>query len=139
MDKPVWSFESSIHLTINQIEKVLFNIKEGVFTHNLPFILSDKTACSIKFNGDRYIISFEDGHREYIDVDKSNHVLRIQGQWWYKGVYSFQQLGNKTLIRLNVFNIAEKFRWAAAIMILPEKQKHQMAFDAFIDRLKTII
>ncbi|HZV68578.1 MAG TPA: hypothetical protein VFG10_03510 [Saprospiraceae bacterium] len=136
MEKPVWTFEKTTTLKVNEIESILFDIKEGQFTdERLPFILKDKTSCNIKFIYERYVVTFDGGHTEYISIDKSKHTLTIQGEWWYKGVYSFQQLAGTSLISLKIFNVSKKVRWAASLMILPEKQKHKIGFDIFIKNL----
>jgi hypothetical protein len=130
---PVWSFEKRTSLTMEQIEAILFNVSEGNFkADELPFILKGKSNCKIIKIDERFAISFEDAHKEYIGVDKANHKLTAQGEWWYKGVYTLQSSDERTSIKLDIYNHAEKYRWVASLMILPEKNKHKVAFEKFI-------
>lgn len=135
--KPVWIFEKTINLTQGQVEKILFDITDGNFkSDNLPFILKGKTNCTILKDNERFIISFEDGHKEYIRIDKANHKISVQGEWWYQGVYSLRPSNANTIVTLDIYNIADKFKWVASLMILPEKVKHKTMFEKFILELE---
>jgi hypothetical protein len=137
-NKPVWTFESTTILSIADIETILFEITDGEYqSDSLPFILRGKSSCKIVKDGSRFIILFEDGHKEYVIIDKANHKLTTQGEWWYQGIYSLHLQGDKKLIRLNVYNVAEKQRWAAALMILPKKYKHKGNFIKFVADLES--
>ena len=138
--KPVWSFEKHTSLTIGQIEAILFDIKEGEFKSDaLPHVLSGKCNCAIEGEGERFKVFFEDGHKEFISMERGNNTLTIQGEWWYKGVYSIHQKSEFRLIRLDVYNIAENHRWVASLLILPEKRKHKANFEQFVSGLEKVI
>jgi hypothetical protein len=137
-NKPVWSFESKTILSVEDIEGILFEIKDGQYkSSSLPFIWRGKPNCKIVKDGSKLIISFEDSHKEYVTLDKANHKIIIQGEWWYRGIYSLYQQGGKSLIKLDVYNVAEKQRWIASLMILPEKHKHKGNFAKLVADLET--
>jgi len=137
MDNPVWSFEKTTSLTVSEIEALLFDLQEGNFTPgNLPFILSDRGRCNIKFIDARYVVEFIDGHKEFIEIDKANHTLAMQGEWWYRGLYALKELPEGTKVTLNVYNVAERFRWVASLMIVPDKKKHQQGFEIFVSAIE---
>lgn len=132
-NKPIWTFEKTTNLTLEQIEEILFNIQSGYYkSGSLSFILKGKTSCEVKKEGDQFVISFEDGHKEHITINMANHKLTNQGEWWYQGVYSFQPISEKTSIRFDIYNNADNYRWIASLMIIPEKNKHKTGFEKFI-------
>jgi|GEM_PF-6097737 len=142
-NKPFWTFEKTTNLSIKDIEAILFKIGVGQYkSDSLPFILASKSSCIISIDGNsidgnKFIISFEDGHKEYIIIDYANHTLTTQGEWWYRGIYSLHLKGEKTLIKLNIFNVAKKHRWAASLMICPQKNKHKENFEKFVANLES--
>jgi hypothetical protein len=136
-NNPVWTFEGSSDLPISEMESMLFSIKEGNFkARSLPFITNSNLNYTVRQDNLRYILTFTDGHEEYVSIDKVNNILTIQGQWWYRGVYKLIPQRNKTLIRLEVYNVAKKNRWIASLMILPDKNKHKEAFERFVKKLE---
>lgn len=139
-NKPVRTFESIVNSEVKCVEKILFDIKCGKYrTKNLPFILRGKTDCEVEMLNSRYIISFSDGHKEYITINADNHQLIVQGEWWYKGVYSLLPMGGQTLIKLEIFNHAKRYRWAASLMILMDTKNHEQKFVALISELESEI
>lgn len=136
-NKPVWTFEKTTSLSIEDIETILFEIAEGHYkSDSLPFILRGKSNCQIVKDDSKLIVLFEDGHKEYVTIDKANHKLTIQGEWWYRSIYSLRQQGDKTLIRSDIYNVAGKQHWIASLMILPEKRKHKRNFLKLIADLE---
>lgn len=136
--KPIWTFEKTIKLSIEQVEAILFDIKEGDFKKNeLPFILKGKTNCVITKRDTKFSIAFEDGHKEYVEIDKLNHTLSTQGEWWYRGLYTLIQEGDVTSIKFQIFNVAERYRWVASLMVLPEKNTHKNNFENFVTKIET--
>lgn len=138
MPKPLSRFKRSTRLKIREIEAILFRIAEGEYpSYRMPFLLEGRSSCNISLVDSRYVVSFSDGHKEYITIDKVKHTLSIQGEWWYKGIYSLQEQEKKTLISLSVYNVAQNYRWAASLMMLLEKSNHRMGFEKLITRLET--
>jgi len=126
-DQLVWTFEKTVPIPVSDIEKILFDIRQGSFqTGNLPFLLRDKSDCKIELVNSTYMVVFNDGHKEYITPDAVGHQLTIKGEWWYKGVYSFEKEGVGTRIQLNVFNAAQRYRWVASLMMLSDKRCMQV-------------
>jgi hypothetical protein len=135
--KPIWIFEQHISFSIEAIEKIVFEIKEGRYESlDLPFLLRDKKAFSVKKEGSKIAVQFDDGHKEFIFLNPSEHQFSMQGEWWYRGVYQLERTDEGTRIRLQVFNVAQKFRWAAALMILREKKTHRLKFEKFTGALE---
>jgi hypothetical protein len=137
MADPTWTFQKQTSLSLAEAERIVFDIHEGNYTtEELPFMLRGKSACRIVRDGLRYTITFADGHKELIEADPQKHSLAVQGQWWYRGVYTFESDGTRTLITLKVYNVAKKLKWAASLMILPEKKEHQKNFERFVHDLE---
>ena len=131
--KPIWTFEKTTHLSIEDIGTILFDITDVESkSDSLPFILSGKSNCKIFKDNCEFTVLFDDGHKEYITLDSANHSLTAQGEWWYQGVYSLHRQVDMTVIKLDVSNVAKNQRWAASLMILPEKTKHKMDFEKFV-------
>lgn len=59
--------------------------------------------------------------REHIRVDKADHKLTIQGEWWYRGVYSVAPHKRGSLLTYSVYNIAPGIgHWAAQLVQGPQ-------------------
>jgi hypothetical protein len=91
------------------------NILIGNFL--LPFRQRQLTISKTK---DGFVAVFEDGHKQFIIP--GSHSLILQGEWWYRGRYTWKAVGNETRIKLEVYNVAQGKRWTASLMILPEKK-----------------
>lgn len=136
-DKPVWSFEKTTKFSIEKVEEILFAMHTGEYKlENFPFILKNRTQCFVTKESELFIITYKDGHKEFVTIDATNHKLTYQGEWWYKGVYTLQRNNNQTIITLDIYNVANKFRWVASLMILPEKKKHKADFEQLINNLE---
>jgi hypothetical protein len=55
---------------------------------------------------------FDYNHKEFISIDETYHTLLTQGELWYRGVYHLEQKEGRTRIILQVYNVAERQRWA---------------------------
>ncbi|RFS17634.1 hypothetical protein [Emticicia sp. C21] len=138
--KPVWVFQKISSFSVQQIEEVVFAIDEGSFSGNdMPFLYANQTSCHIKEENGRYVVHFHDGHKEFVTTDTSRHQLIMQGEWWYRGVYTFTQEEDYTKITYEIFNIAQTARWIASLMILPEKTTHEKRFHDFVRRIEAVI
>jgi hypothetical protein len=138
--EPVWIFQKISSFSVQQIEDIVFAIDEGSFSGNdMPFIYANHTSCHIKEENNRFIVHFHDGHKEFVTIDTSKHQLIMQGEWWYRGVYTFIEEKDHTKIIYEVFNIAPTARWVAALMILPEKGTHEKNFQDFVRRIEAFI
>ncbi|HEX8515716.1 MAG TPA: hypothetical protein VF868_05905 [Bacteroidia bacterium] len=135
----LWEFETTTSLSAREIEKYLFNINEGEYKSGyLPLIFKGKPGCRISGSGPGFIAQFEDGHKEYLIPDVEKRTLTIRGEWWYCGVYTITQHSAGSLVKLNIYNIAKKYRWAAALMVLPDKKKHRVNFHKLIKELERV-
>jgi hypothetical protein len=57
----------------------------------------------------------------YIEVDKRTRSLAIQGEWWYRGVYSVQPRGKGSLLAYTIRNVAPgSSRWMANLVQGPQ-------------------
>lgn len=138
--KAVWAFQESSPFSVQQIANILFDIREGSFSgNNMPFIYARQMSCSIKEEDGRFIVHFADGHKEFVTIDTYNHQLTTQGEWWYRGVYTFKQEKDHTKITYEIFNVAQTARWVASLMILPEKGTHKKSFHDFVKRIESVI
>jgi hypothetical protein len=49
-------------------------------------------------------------------VDPKEHSLAVQGNWWYRGVYTVRACPQGSLIEYRVHNAAPRGRWAVPLM-----------------------
>lgn len=138
MTKLLWTFEKEIAITTGQAESILFNIREGRFAvDELPFLLRDAgNGCTITGKNNSFAALFADDHKMFIETDYANHNISIQGEWWFKALYSLVDKDNKTILNLSIYNVAEKFSWAAQLMNSSKKEKYRDSFYRFADRLQ---
>jgi hypothetical protein len=138
--RPVWTFQQHVAVPLDLVRKFLFDVREGKSSsQHQPFVLQGKGPYRISRSGSRYTVHFDDGHFEFITIDPTQHRIYLQGQWWYRGAYTLAADGEGTLLTLDVHNIAEQFHFVAALMLLPQKRKHAVAFASFCKRLEQIL
>ena len=51
-----------------------------------------------------------------VEVDQHRHTLAVQGQWWYRGVYTVRECPRGSLVEYRVHNVATRGRWAVPMM-----------------------
>lgn len=128
--KPIWTFNGEAGVPLATAKQLLLDFREGGFDErSAPLLVAGKGSVKITRDGPRYVVTFTDGHREFVTPEPERNTIAIQGQWWYRGEYTLTAAGNKTHIRLRVFNIAKQ-AWMASLMNIGAKQKHAAAFDA---------
>jgi hypothetical protein len=68
-------------------------------------------------------------HTVTVEVDANQHILTVQGQWWYRGVYTVRECPRGSLIEYRVHNIATHTRWAVPLMQcrLPHHMRRDLA------------
>jgi len=139
--RPKWTFETRIPYAVEQVKKILFDIREGSFKGDeLPVILWNQGDSVIKSEKGQWTVYFDQGHKAFLFIDKPAHTIALQGQWWYRGVYDLiEEAGESTTVKLRIYNIAPAFQWFASLMIIRQKQAHQMAFQDFIQQLEARI
>ena len=138
--KPIWTFEVTSQKSVEDLQAVLMDIREGDFLKTqLPVILQNKGYAIVVKTGHEYTITFQDGHKEFVEIDRLNHQLSIKEEWWYKGLYSLIQEPTMTRVKYEVHNIAPKFRWAASLMILKDKNTFKIDFETFVKNLEKAI
>lgn len=56
-----------------------------------------------------------------IEVDKKQHTLALQGEWWYRGVYAVEADDAGSLVTYSVYNVAPGVgHWAAQLVQGPQ-------------------
>ncbi len=134
--KPVWTFGTDCPFALNAIEAVVFDLKiNNEKNSSQSFLLAGKTGYVLTEEDGGMLISFTDGQSGRIFVNRQQHLLIIEGEWWYRGVYRFSPVGESTKITLSVFNVAKNLRWLAALMILPDRKKHLASLIDFAKRI----
>jgi hypothetical protein len=51
-----------------------------------------------------------------VEVDPGRHTLVVQGNWWYRGVYTVIERPHGCLIEYRVYNVATRAQWAVPVM-----------------------
>lgn len=124
----VWTFNATIHAPLHEVKEVMMNFREGQYTAlAAPLLVAGKGRVKITFDKVHYVAEFEDGHREYISVDADRNFVAVQGEWWYRGEYTFTADGHVTQARLEVFNLADQ-EWLVSLMNINAERKHELAF-----------
>jgi hypothetical protein len=114
---------------LQEAQQVFFDLREGTFSGlTAPFLVRGKGEVKITYNNVHFIVEFADGHREFITVEKEHNRIAVQGEWWYRGEYTLTAAGNKTLVQLEVFNLADQ-EWMVSLMNIGARKKHEIAFQ----------
>lgn len=63
-----------------------------------------------------------------IEVDSHGHSLAVQGNWWYRGVYTVHLCPAGSRLKYRVHNVATHLRWAVPLMQrhLPQQMHHDL-------------
>jgi len=71
----------------------------------------------------------DSGYVAAIEVDPKEHSLAVQGNWWYRGVYTVRACPRGSLIEYRVHNVAPRGRWAVPLMQrrLPRQMDRDLA------------
>lgn len=134
--EPIWIFESWLDLSMKEAEDTLLSVREGDFNKDtVPFILSGKGNCSITKKDDVFTARFDDGHKEFITLDRDLHTITVKGQWWYCGVFTIINAAPRTRISLQVYNVAESSGFLVPMMLWNKKLQFRKNFDKFIEAL----
>lgn len=137
--KPLWTFERIIESELIWVANAIFDIKPGVYgSHQLPAIVTSDQACHVSRHAHKLTLAFEDGHREFVTTDPANYKLIMEGEWWYRGIYSIHHHPEGTRVQLDIYNAANRFRWAAAGLALFERAVHQEAFETVVSSLTVL-
>jgi hypothetical protein len=72
-----------------------------------------------------------------IEVEKRQHQVALQGEWWYRGVYSLQPHARGSLLIHQVYNIAPGAGWWAAQLVQGPAHARKME-EQFQSLLNTI-
>ena len=57
----------------------------------------------------------EPGSTITVEVDPRRHMLAVQGNWWYRGVYTVHEDPVGSRLEYRVHNIATHLRWAVPL------------------------
>lgn len=136
--KPVWTFEQALHWPAGLVWALLSEVREGPFSAGeAPFLLEQfGSGRADKTGGDHFTVQYPQ-NRVFVAVDPTRQSVAVKGEWWYQGVHTVVSgPDGSTLLRLQVFNVAKRFRWAAALMILPEQKQHRLGFEQLVGRIQ---
>ena len=135
--RPIQKFEKSICKSIEEIEHILFNIREGNFNNNnAAFIISGTGDGIITKGEEKFIVVYEDGHRSFMIIDQYSHTIALSGEWWYCGVYTLiKETSHQTKIIYEVYNAANNLRWLVPF-VTHNKKGMKEGFYAFVTKLE---
>jgi hypothetical protein len=115
---PVWSFHERLDSTFDGARSKLFHVKEGRFSQkDAPEILALIGAFTlfeeVEITGgpEKFVARSTGATPVYLlelSVEAGRCAVAIEGQWWYRGVYSMVPVegGKTTAFTLEVFNIS---------------------------------
>lgn len=75
--------------------------------------------------------------RIHLEVDKKHHRVAVQGEWWYRGVYSITAHPRGSLLVYQVYNVAPGAGWWLAQLV--QGPEHARTMDAQLQTLLGII
>jgi hypothetical protein len=148
--KSVWTFNCVINAPLSEVKKKFFDVREGEFSElSAPLLVQGKGPVKIKFDTVMYTVTFSDGHAEYISVEPEANQISVQGEWWYRGEYTFsahvdlspdsnRDTLEVTHVQLEVFNLADQ-AWMVSLMNIGAKRKHEIAFVSLCKRAEKTI
>ncbi|MQA86130.1 MAG: PPOX class F420-dependent oxidoreductase [Streptosporangiales bacterium] len=58
------------------------------------------------------------GPHIHVEVDREHRVFATEGNWWYRGEYTFEPHERGTIVVHRVYNIARVGRWAVPLVLL---------------------
>lgn len=64
--------------------------------------------------------------RVYVEIDQRAHRIAVQGEWWYRGVYSVESHERGSLVVYRVYNIAPGAGWWAARLVQEPQHAREM-------------
>jgi len=70
----------------------------------------------------------EPGSTITVEVDQRRHMLAVQGNWWYRGVYTVHPRPGGSWLEYRVHNVATHLRWAVPLMQrrLPQEMRRDL-------------
>ncbi len=114
-DKPRWVISGVIEAPVDEVAKILFDIRPGRATadndvlHYATYMKWWGGAPLIVEGGPtdyRVKMDKPGGHVDKFTVDRDRLTLTSQGNWWYRGVHSLEPHERGTRIVHRVYNIA---------------------------------
>jgi hypothetical protein len=82
---------------------------------------SDKKAILKQHQGDSRLLTFTAGKsgegKIFIEVDTKAHSIAVQGEWWYRGVYSVESHGRGSQVIYRIYNVAPGPGWWVARLV----------------------
>ncbi len=71
--------------------------------------------------------------RIHLEVDKNRHQVAVQGEWWYRGVYTLTPHTRGSLLVYQVYNVAPGVGWWLAQLF--QGPEHARKMDAQLQAL----
>lgn len=64
--------------------------------------------------------------RVHVEIDRRAHRIAVQGEWWYRGVYSVEPHERGSLVVYRVYNVALGASWWAARLVQGPQHAREM-------------
>jgi hypothetical protein len=147
--KPIWVFETVLDFPYDKIRSMFFAIEPGEFKRdNAPRILAEvgvfRYASEITIEGgpNDFLIHCKGFQMKYeigATIGEHSSSLILEGQWWYRGVYSIASNDGKTMLRQEVFNISPGISrlFFPIIKVQGTKEKLESGFKHLAKSLST--
>lgn len=101
-----------------------------------PIIPAGRIATTGGGGDDQYTVTVEQaGSRVTIEIDRNARTASIRGEWWYRADISLAPHEEGCLVTQQIFNIAERQRWAAGFVA---RKPLRASPDAFAGLLQTV-
>jgi hypothetical protein len=65
-------------------------------------------------------------HDRHFRIDRARRRIVVQGNWWYRGVYSLEPHHEGTLVIYEVHNVARRARWLVPLVLLQYRLSGQL-------------
>ena len=95
-----WTLRGVIEAPVSQVWETLLEGAAGLTP-------ADRQQIAREVGPQRFTnTSGPGGGKLYVAVDKQRHTLALQGEWWYRGVYTVEPHAQGSLLVYRVYNIA---------------------------------
>jgi hypothetical protein len=132
LKKAQWSVSGIVEAPVDKVWEALVDVTPG-----LPPTVKDAIAHQDETRPFTTTVGKPGESRIKIEVEKQQHSIAIEGEWWYRGVYSVETHQKGSLLVYSVYNIAPgSTRWMAQLVQGPQ---HARTMNQQLeDLLKTI-
>jgi hypothetical protein len=127
--QPQWKASGILEASIDQVWEKLLD--------TFP-MLSPQARSELERKGSPDMLKMSTGKhgegRISLEVDKKHHSVAVQGEWWYRGVYSTKPHARGSLLVYQVYNVAPGASWWLAQLF--QGPEHARKMD---EQLQTLL